>query len=124
MTRLDTVQTARTALRAFFRIAEAWDLTLREQMLLLDVEEATCIAWRQGQVCETLPSQTLERLSCVLNVYAALHRLLPIKERADAWVRQPNTAAPFGGAPAINMLTSGQLEDLHSVVDYLATQQA
>lgn len=118
--RLDTVAAAGAALRIFFNIADAWGLTPQEQEQLLDVEPATCSRWRDGQVREALPAHTLHRLGYILTIYAALHILLPVPERAGAWVRQPNSAPLFSGQPAIAMMT-GQVGDLQAVADYLAS---
>ena len=41
------------------------------------------------------------RISYVLGIYRALQILLPEPERADAWVRRPNDAVPFGGRSAL-----------------------
>jgi hypothetical protein len=65
----------------------------------------------------------LERLSYILNIYAALQILLPYQRRADAWLRQPNTASPFDGEPAISRMLGGSVLDLKSVADYLDAAQ-
>ncbi|PTT78429.1 hypothetical protein DBR42_23515 [Pelomonas sp. HMWF004] len=118
--RLDTVEAARAALRIFFNIADAWGLTPQEQEQLLDVAQATCSLWRDGKVHEALSAHTLQRLGYVLTIYAALQILLPVPERADAWVRQPNAAPLFGGQPAITMMV-GQMGGLQAVAEYLAS---
>lgn len=118
--RVDTVEAARAALRILFNIADAWGLTHREQEQLLDVDQATCSHWRDGKVHESLPAPTLQRLGYVLTIYAALQTLLPVPERADAWVLQPNAAPLFGGQPAITMMV-GPVGGLQAVADYLAS---
>lgn len=121
--RLDTVEAARAALQIFFKIADAWGLTHREQAQLLDVDQAICSHWRDGKVPEALPARTMQRLGYVLTIYAALQSLLPVPERADAWVRQPNAAPLFGGQPAITMM-AGQVGGLQAVADYLSSTVA
>lgn len=116
---LGTVEVARAVLRTFFNIAKAWSLTAREQEVLLGVSQPTCYRWRHGQVASALGADTLERLGYVLNIYAALQILLPVQERADAWVRQPNTAPLFGGEPALKRMLGGRVGDLKVVADYL-----
>lgn len=119
--RLDTVEAAGVALRIFFNIADAWGLTPQEQEQLLDVNQATCSHWRNGQVHEVLPAHTVQRLGYILTIYAALQTLLPIPERADAWVRQPNSAPLFGGQPAITVMAS-QIDGLQAVADYMTAE--
>jgi hypothetical protein len=116
---LGTVETARKVLRAFFNIAKAWRLTPGEQEVLLGVSQPTCYRWRNDQVASALPVDTLERLGYILNIYAALQILLPVQERADAWVRQANTAPLFGGEPALKRMLGGRVGDLKVVADYL-----
>ncbi len=116
---LGTIDAARQVLRAFFNIAKAWQLAPREQEVLLGVSQPTCYRWRNDQVASALSGDTLERLGYILNIYAALQILLPVQERADAWVRQPNTAPLFGGEPALKRMLGGRVGDLKVVADYL-----
>ncbi len=63
----------------------------------------------------------MERISYVLGIYKGLQILLP--RTADEWVRKPNTAAPFGGRPAIERMTSGNVADLFVVRQYVDSQR-
>ncbi len=110
---------AKVALKAFFRIADAWGLDTEEQMMLLGGQTSTYRQWRDGHISEGLPTETLERISLVLNIYAALHTLLPDAALADAWPRRPNSAPLFGGGDALAKMLSGTLNDLRSVALYL-----
>ena len=115
-------EVAAAGLRAFGRIAEAWGLSVEEQLVLLGgVARSTYYYWRGGGV-KSLPRDTLERLSYVLGIYKALQILLPDPARADAWVRSANSAAPFGGGSALERMLSGQVADLYVVRQYLDAQ--
>jgi len=116
---LGTVDAARKVLRTFFNIARAWHLTNGEQEVILGVSQPTCYRWRNDQVASALSADTLERLGYVLNIYAALQILLPVQERADAWIKQPNTAPLFGGESALKRMLGGRVGDLKVVADYL-----
>ena len=48
---------------------------------------------------------------------------LPLPERADAWLRQPNTAPLFGGGSALQRMLGGQVADLFVVRQYLDAQR-
>jgi hypothetical protein len=114
---------ARAGLAAFFRIARLWQLDEREQQLLLgDPDDATFAAWQAGRSSD-VPQALLERISCVLGIYGGLQVLLPEEAAADAWVRRPNTAAPFDGRPALERMLSGDVADLYAVRRYLDAQQ-
>ncbi|WP_457424277.1 antitoxin Xre-like helix-turn-helix domain-containing protein [Roseateles sp. P5_E7] len=117
------MEVARTVLRTFFNIARAWNLKASEQCVLLGVSNATCNRWRNNQVKSALSADKLERLGYILNIYAALQTLLPVQERADAWVRERSYAPVFGGESAINRMLGGLVGDLKVVADYLAAAQ-
>lgn len=113
---------AGAALRTFFRMAEAWHLSVAEQTALLGVARTTLYQWKQGKVAP-LDRHLLERLSHLFGISAALQILLPVSERADAWVRKPNTAPLFGGHSALERMLGGQVSDLFVVRQYLDAQR-
>src|SRR5438132_7011208 len=98
---LDSPAASAAALRTFFSIAGAWELSAAEEQRLLGVQRSTVYAWRSGDFPARLDADTLERLSYVFGIYSALQVLLPLPERADAWIRKPNTAPLLGGEPAL-----------------------
>jgi hypothetical protein len=107
-------------LRTFARIALAWNLSVDEQLALLgQPPRSTYFAWRRHPEKAALPRDTLERLSNILGIYKCLEILLPEPAAADAWVRQPNRAAPFGGGTALARMLAGNVSDLHLVRRYL-----
>jgi hypothetical protein len=111
---------AAAGLRAFGRIAQAWGLSVDEQLRLLgSPPRSTFFAWRKQPDKAALPRDTLERLSNLLGIYKSLQILLPDAAAADAWVRQPNTAQPFGGRSALDRMLAGNVSDLNLVRRYL-----
>ena len=111
--------TAAKVLAVFFRLAERWGLSAAEQQRLLGVGKTTLFAWKAGRVKAGLDAAVLERLSYLFRIHAALQILLPLPERADAWLRAPNAAPLFGGHSALDRLLGGQVGDLMRVADYL-----
>jgi hypothetical protein len=110
-------------LRAFGNIAEAWGLSIAEQLQLLGIaSRSTFFKWRRERE-PRLPRDTLERLSYLLGIYKSLQILLPDPKAADEWIRRPNTAAPFGGRSALERMLSGQVADLYVVREYLDAQR-
>src|SRR5215510_12348902 len=80
-------------LRAFANIAEAWGLTVAEQLKLLGIaSRSSFFKWRR-ETSPRLSRDMLERLSYLLGIYKSLQILLPDPKAADEWVRKPNTAA-------------------------------
>lgn len=119
---LQSAAAGEAALRTFWRLASAWDLTSAEQMALLGVGKTTLYQWKQGRVA-VLDRHVLERLSYLFGIYAALHVLLPVPERADAWIRKPNNAPFLGGSSALQRMLGGQVADLFVVRQYLDAQR-
>lgn len=113
-------QMAAAGLRAFGRIADAWGLTVDEQIRLLgQPARSTFFAWRKQPDKAAVPRDTLERLSHLLGIYKSLQVLLPDPAAADAWVRRPNAAPPFGGGSALARMLAGNVSDLDLVRRYL-----
>ncbi|MCC7151999.1 MAG: DUF2384 domain-containing protein [Rubrivivax sp.] len=111
---------AAAGLRAFARIAQAWGLSVDEQLTLLGAPaRSTYFAWRKDPARAALPRDTLERLSNILGIYKSLQILLPDPAAADAWVRQPNRAALLGGRSALDCMLGGNVSDLNLVRRYL-----
>ncbi len=110
-------------LRAFFKLAERWNLKVAEQRRLLgDPPESTFFKWKRERD-GALSRDTLERISYLLGIYKALAILFPQDERADAWLRKPNTAPTFGGKSALERMLSGNVADLFVVREYLDAQR-
>jgi len=115
-----------TALRAFFAIAERWSLSELEQIRILGLTSRfTLQRWKaqaQHQAPLQLKRDTIERISYVLGIYKAINVLLPIRRRADGWVRTANEAPIFGGRSALDRMTAGNVSDLYEVRKYLDAQ--
>ncbi len=111
------------ALRAFFKIAELWNLDSDQQMALLGLTaRSTFYKWKKDANV-TLPKDTLERISYLLGIYKSLQILLPNEAAADAWVKQPNAAPLFAGRSALERMLSGHVADLYVVRQYLDAQR-
>jgi hypothetical protein len=119
---LESTGAAAAALRTFFRLADAWGLNVTEQTRVLGVARTTLHQWKQGKVAP-LDRHVLERLSHLFGIYAALQILLPVPQRANEWVRKPNTAPLFGGGSALDRMLGGQVADLFVVRQYLDAQR-
>jgi len=119
---LTSPASAAAALRTFFRLADAWQLSVAEQTTLLGVARTTLYQWKQGKVAP-LDRHLLERLSHLFGIYSSLQILFPSPRRADEWLRKPNTAPMFGGRSALDRMLGGQVSDLYEVRRYLDAQR-
>ena len=121
--RPDNAALGGAGLRAFANIAEAWGLSVAEQLTLLgNPKRSTFFKWRRER-SPKLPVDTLERLSYLLGIYKSLQILLPDPKAADEWIRRPNDAAPFGGRSALDRMLSGHVADLYVVRQYLDAER-
>ncbi|MBE5313929.1 MAG: DUF2384 domain-containing protein [Xanthomonadales bacterium] len=110
-------------LRTFFNIAQRWGLdTRQEQVLLGSPARSTFFRWKRGDI-GIVPHDLIERLSYLLGIYKALQVLLPVPERADAWIKRANTASPFGGQTPLEHMLGGQVVDLYRVRQYLDAER-
>jgi len=119
---LTSARAASAALRTFFRLADAWQLSVAEQTTLLGVARTTLYQWKQGKVAP-LDRHLLERLSHLFGIYSSLQILFPASRRADAWLRTPTSAPLFAGHPALDRMLGGQVSDLYVVRPYLDAQR-
>lgn len=108
------------ALRAFFRIADAWDLDPTEQRGLLGWQsKSTVYNWKAAMDDVTLPYDVLVRLSLILGIYKALHVLYPDAELADGWMKLRNQNPLFGGRAPLEHALGGPiaLYDVRRLLD-------
>ncbi len=113
---------AEPAFRIFTNVANAWSLTTLEQSTLLGQPVADAFAVSRTEIIDDRWAEVLERMSYIIGIYRALHTIFPNAQQADGWIRRPNTAALFRGAPAITLICSGRLSDLSDVLAYLDSQ--
>ncbi|HEX2340178.1 MAG TPA: antitoxin Xre-like helix-turn-helix domain-containing protein [Vicinamibacterales bacterium] len=103
------------ALRTFFQIARAWNLSAGHERALLGWPPTSTFHKYKSGDHGALSFDTLTRLSLVLGIYKALQVLYPEAAFADRWVSVPNSHALFGGRPPIAFMTDGALDALFQV---------
>ena len=103
------------ALRTFFNVAQAWQLSSNEQRALLGwPAESTFFKYRTGDA-GTLSFDLLMRISLVLGIYKDLHILYPEADLANRWIKLPNNNPLFGGRPALAFLMDAGMDGLYQV---------
>lgn len=123
--RIKLIKSSRAAsvgMREFFRVANYWSLTRKEQQLLLNVSASTLRRYELGQFKRGLRKPILARVSLVLNIYEATRILMVNPARAHDWVQTPNQASGFDGRPALELMLSG-FDGLVFVWRYLSSQR-
>ncbi len=116
-TKAQNKQLAPLGLRAFFKQADIWDLTVEEQMILLGrPSRSTFYNWRAGKI-SGVPHDTLSRLSHLMAIQHNLHAIFDDPDQAQAWIKKPN--AQLSGQSALERLLAGEMMDLYFVRVYL-----
>lgn len=96
------------AVRAFFNVTKAWQLSAGEERGLLGWPPSSTFHKYKSGDAGVLSYDTLTRISLVLGIYKALHILYAEPVFADHWLRMPNTNPLFGGrAPLAFALDAG-----------------
>ena len=110
------------ALRGFFAIARAWDLSTDDARALLGAPpERTFYAWRAGNAVRVW-KDTLHRIGYIAGIFKALEILYVDPSLADDWIRRPNRA--FGGQTPLQRMRAGDVTDLAAVRTYLDAARA
>src|SRR5687767_3894338 len=84
------------ALRTFFQIARAWQLSAVEERALLGWPPSSTFHKYKSGDAGVLSFDTLTRISLLLGIYKALQVLYPEAAFADRWLRMPNANPLFG----------------------------
>ena len=110
-------------LRAFFNLAQCWQLNDQQARTLLGSPASRTYArWKAGQVQPArLSRDTRERLSMLMGIHKSLRYMFPDPSRGYGWLRKPNSA--FGGEPALNRMLAGSIPDLAAVRTYLDAER-
>jgi hypothetical protein len=100
--------TTKSALKRFFEIADAWELSPLQQCRLLKIPSPQVLArYRLGQA-PRLSAVQQERAALIANIHHSLAAEKKSKDRAWAWVHAPQAATPFDGdSPLYFMLENG-----------------
>jgi hypothetical protein len=107
-------------MEAFQGLAELWDLSTEDQLLLLGSPgRSTFFKWKKEG--GTMPRDTVERVSHLLAIHKALEILFPDNRAADTWIRKPNHF--FREQSALDVMRGGQVMDIFRVRQYVDAQR-
>ena len=105
------------ALKAFFRIADAWQLNREQRAVLLGSSTRSVGRWKTAPAAAEPTRDQLERMSYVLGIYGGLHSIFGEVSLADEWIHRPNL--DFGDRPPIDRMLAGNVGDLAFVRTYV-----
>lgn len=105
-------------LKAFARIAEAWELTQNEAAGLADMSLSTWKRAARPGYGGTLTRDQLLRLSGLVGIFKSLELNFGAIV-ARAWVSRPNAGPEFDGARPVDAMIAGGLPKILRVRAYL-----
>ncbi len=111
---------SKVGLRTFFTIARLWNLSPKEEAILLGLPNQDTLA----EICDEKKSsiiteETLLRISYVLGIYKQLNTLFPMPKNADQWLSMTNSAPLFSGESALSFLLKKPGKHLPQLLGYL-----
>ncbi len=108
------------ALQAFFRVADAWELSETQQCKLLRCPSTAVLRrYRVGQGPRLTAAQQ-KRIQIVTGIQAALAKNGMTAERAFRWVHEPRREAPFKGETPVHYMMDGGVDALVAVAHLLS----
>ena len=107
-------------LQAYFRVADAWELSEIQQCKLLRCPSAAVLRrYRAGQGPRLTPAQQ-KRIQIVTGIHAALAKNGLSGERAFRWVHEPRREVPFRGETPVHYMMDGGVDALVAVAHLLS----
>jgi hypothetical protein len=108
------------ALQAFFRVADAWELSEIQQCKLLRCPSSAVLRrYRLGQGPRLTPAQQ-KRIQIVTGIQAALLKNGMSGEKAFRWIHEPRREAPFKGETPVHYMMDGGVDALMAVAHLLS----
>lgn len=114
----DRVRLSPTAMKAFAKVAEHWELTNGEAAALLGVSVSTWERIKRGDRADPLSQDQLTRVSALTGMFKGLH-LLFADTMADRWPGLPNKGPLFDNLRPIDALISGGIPRMLEVRRYI-----
>lgn len=103
----DRERLSKTALKAFRRIVQQWDLTAAQAAALLGVSVSTWERMKPEAGAKVLSQDQMTRISALTGIYKGLH-LLFANDMADRWPLLENSGPLFDRrAPVAAMIDGG-----------------
>ncbi len=114
--------TSTSALKRFFTIADAWELSPLQQCRLLKIPSPQVLErYRLGQAPRLSATQQ-ERAALIANIHNSLSADEAILDRAWAWVHAPREGPPFDGDSPLYFMLENGLPAMREVARLLVRQ--
>ena len=110
---------AQLALKGFFTIAKRWQLTRPQAMNLLGLTATSTYANWKNCKTSTIPRDTIERISYLLNIDETLKLLHGTDIEILEWLQAPHEA--FKDLAPMDKMLQGNVVDIYQVYDFMPT---
>jgi hypothetical protein len=114
----DRVRLSATALKAYRRLVQHWDLTAQQAATLLGVSISTWERLKPETATKTLSQDQMTRISALTGMYKGLH-LLFADDMADRWPQLVNSGPLFDRQTPIEAMISGGIPHMLDVRRYI-----
>lgn len=114
----DRERLAATALKAYRRLVEQWDLTAAQAAALLGVSVSTWERLKPESQARPLSQDQMTRISVLTGIYKGLH-LLFADVMADRWPVLANLGPIFQGRPPVAAMIDGGIPLMLDVRRYV-----
>lgn len=106
-----------TAFSLFQKIADRWDIELKDRYLLLGgVQKATYNNWKTNV---SFDRDRLERISVLVGIHKGLNLLFADHDSAQRWLKSSNRDVPFGGLSPLQYIVQGGISQLYDLRRYI-----
>ncbi len=103
------------ALQGFFHITERWELTDKQQRILLG-EPEEFDSWKSNRIAKQLDENILVRISYILRIYKAL-RIMHSDENQRLFLKNATECSPFNGKSPLELMFDGDLKVVRRYLD-------
>lgn len=108
------------ATRLLLGMSRAWKMSVTKEARLLALPRPVWSKCIRG-VPVAIPSKALKRIAFSARIFEAINMLLP-PDRADAWMRKPNSAAAFKGRSALDLMLGDGQAGIDAVLQHLLAE--
>ena len=112
-----------TGLRAVLNILDQWGCDQTQILKILQISRSTYHRYRSNPESAKLSHDQLERLSCLLNIHAALRVLFDNPENVQGFMSMSNNNHFFNGAKPLDIIATGNFGALYETNKHIIALQ-
>lgn len=110
-----TQEAVGTAMKTTLRILDIWGCEPEQVQAILQIPTSAYYEYKKYPERASLTQKQIIRLSCILNIHAALRIIFENPDNVDAAMSMPNNGAFFNGATPLSLVATGDFDNLQEV---------